>query len=221
MKNIYLMLLLCSLCTAACKKEVDAPTPPVSDFYLGDPSLSSYVFREGTTIVPLNNSTDLVSYLWDLGNGLTSKEKTPVIYFGKGGEYTISLRVTKADGTTSTRKRKVKVLTPVVQSIIIKNIDKWAGLGSSTLDKFNGGDVWVEVYKVDNNVAYEWLDNGNKYPLHFKSEVSKNLPADISQPIVLAVPENANLSEKLSSVADFRYIFRLFVKGYLGYPLII
>jgi PKD repeat protein len=221
MKNIYLMLFLCCLCTAACKKEVDAPTPPVSEFYLGDPSLSSYVVNEATTIVPLNNSTDAVSYLWDLGNGATSTERTPSIYFGKGGEYTVSLTVTKADGTTSTSKREVKVLTPVVRSIIINDINKWVGLGSSTLDKFNGGDVWVEVYKVDNKGSYSQLSNGAfNYPLHFKSEVIKNLSADLSQSIVLAVPENANLTEKLSRVVDFRYVFSLFVKDTSGTHLL-
>ncbi|PTT02371.1 hypothetical protein DBR11_04940 [Pedobacter sp. HMWF019] len=208
MKKTYLIILASILSISACKK-IETPGPEAG-FTLGNTSQSSIIFRQGTVIIPVNNSTNAVSYLWDFGNGKTSTERTPAISFEEGGEFNISLTVKNADGQISSTQRQVKVLTPFASQITITGLDQW----KQNEFKFNGGDVWVEVYKTINPLTYQQiLDRNFEFPVYFKSSVS-TIPSAVSYPIVIDIPEKLSLEDKLGS--KFRLVFALYVKDTSG-----
>jgi PKD repeat protein len=47
--------------------------------------------------------------IWDLGNGVTSKDASPRGLYPEAGSYTVSLTVTSADGTTATKQQTITI----------------------------------------------------------------------------------------------------------------
>ncbi len=83
----------------------------------------------------------ITSWAWDFGDGQTSSTQSPVHTYAKGGQYTVSLKVTTVNGQTSTASTTVTppgnlsltatLQTDVVQvgstgtiDVTVKNIDK-------------------------------------------------------------------------------------------------
>jgi PKD repeat protein len=221
----YLFISLFCLAVISCKKETEPVPEAVSEFYLG-----SEVVKESTTITPINVSKDAVSYLWDFGNGETSTQEIPSIYFGKGGTYTVSLTVKNAAGVSTTSQRKIKVLTPMVKKIMIEDLIEWDGsrLTYQTLKRFKGGDVWLEIYKPLNTESYNQLPGTNNgqasgypdYPLYYRSPVYKNVPANFTGPVVIEVPDAISLTGKNSSDKGYKYTFAVFVQDDKGKHLL-
>lgn len=215
MKKIYFILLISGLGLSACKKQ-DLPPAPVADFYLDTQHSSSITVRENTTIVPINTSANAVSYLWDLGNGKTSTEKTPVLSFPEGGDYTISLTATNKDGSSVTTKKNVKVLALSIYAVKVDNLNKWVGFDFSSLKKFNGGDVWVEIRKHENGKSFKQLPDGSYgYPLYYKTPVYKASSVNDGNSIEIPLPEKVVLTGK-SATAKNTYSFNLYVKDTNG-----
>lgn len=215
MKNLYFIALAICIAGTACKKEATAPNP-TAGFSLGNQQSSSVTVNQGTFMTLANHSTNGTSYLWDFGNGTTSTEKSPGITFDKGGNYTVSLTVKNANGTSSVEKKEVKVLVPVVHVITISDLNKWVGQDFSSLKKFTGGEVWVEITKSLKNTAYTQQPDGSfNYPLYYKSNVYKSASPDHTAPLVIPVHEKVILDGKLSS-DEVRYTFNLYVKDSNG-----
>jgi subtilisin family serine protease/PKD repeat protein len=57
-----------------------------------------------------STSEEAVNWLWDFGNGTQSEEPSPVVHFTEEGTYTISLRITTAEGCISTASQLLTVL---------------------------------------------------------------------------------------------------------------
>ncbi|HET8625556.1 MAG TPA: PKD domain-containing protein [Gemmatimonadales bacterium] len=55
---------------------------------------------------------NVVSWLWEFGDGTTSSSRNPSHTFGAAGRYEVRLRVTDDDGATDTRTRTVEVQAP-------------------------------------------------------------------------------------------------------------
>lgn len=214
----YTIALFFILGLSACKKNNEIPSPEAG-FNFGDAKESSITVKVGTTIVPVNNSSNAVSYLWDLGNGTTSTEKTPVLSFDKGGDFKISLTVKNKDGVVSTVQKQVKVLSPQVNQIKITDLAKWTPFPFSDLTKFAGGTVWVEVYKSKNTLlTYDRILNRDfEFPDYFKSNVV-NVPADATYPVVIDVPGKLALDDKVSK--KYSFVFALYVKDASGTHLL-
>lgn len=219
MKKHYFILLLCALGLNACKKQ-DVPPAPVADFSLDSKHSSSLTLREGTLIIPVNNSTNAVSYLWDLGNGKTSTEKTPGIYFDNKGDFTITLTATNRDGSTVTTKKQVKVLGASYYAVQVDNLNDWNGFNFSSLKKFTGGEVWVEIRLDEHKKTYNELpDKSYDYALYYKSPVVTATPLNGGKSLEIPFPEKVYLKERLKS-SELSYSFNLYVKDANGTHLL-
>jgi PKD repeat protein len=208
MKKICYFFCVIALIILSCKKKEPLPAP-TAGFELG-----LTIATQGVIFTPLNTSQNATSYLWDFGNGLTSKEKVPTFQLTTIGEHKISLTVTNVDGTTSTSSKIVKIVAPMITSIIITNLQNWAGEEFSSLKKFSGGDVWVEIRESKRIASYVVLEDGSyNYPLFFKSPVV-NVQASVTQPVVIKIDSKVILDRDPTS--DKRYSFNLYVKDATG-----
>lgn len=209
MKKFYLLICIVALIISSCKKTAPLPAPTAGF------ELALAIATQGTTFKPLNTSQNATSYLWDFGDGTTSTERVPVFKLATVGDHKISLTVTSADGAISTSSRKVKIVAPIITSITVTNLQKWAGLDFSTLKRFSGGDVWVEIRKHKYNGSYAYHPDGSyDYPLFYKSPVV-NAPANITQPVVIAIKDQVILDGDPTS-SDEKYTFNLYVKDAAG-----
>ena len=96
------------------KKSVNARViaEPVADFTADKERV---VLQSGDSLVSFSNISIGATYNWDFENGLTSKEKNPVVKFDTEGIYNVSLTVT-APGCTKpdTKKMEIKVVESTV-----------------------------------------------------------------------------------------------------------
>lgn len=171
-------------------------------------------------MVPIFNPENPANFLWQVDNGETSKLQNPMFYFGKGGSYNISLTVTNADGKSSTTNKQVKVLTPYFKSVTIKGLNEYKGENFQSLKKFEGGDIWIEIYKEEPGVAYtQFADGSWSYPVYYKTPVLKNVPKGITGDLTMNIPDQVSLTGKLSNGGP-HYVFGLFVKDNNGTHLL-
>jgi hypothetical protein len=209
MKNFYVLICMMALATLSCKKSDPLPAPTAGF------ELALAIATQGATFTPLNTSQNATSYLWDFGDGTTSTEKAPTFKLVTIGDHKISLTVTNADGTTRTSSKNVRIVAPIITSITITNLQNWEGANFSSLKKFSGGDVWVEIKKSKTNAGYDYYPDGSyDYPLFYKSPVV-NVPAKITQPIVIAITDKVVLDGD-PTLSDERYSFNLYVKDAAG-----
>ena len=209
MTKFYLLICTVALTILSCKKTAPLPAP-TAGFELG-----LAIATQGTIFTPLNTSQNGTSYLWDFGDGTTSTEKVPTFKLVSIGDHKISLTVTNADGGISSFSKNVKIVAPIITSITITNLQSWEGSNFSSLKKFSGGDVWVEIKKSKTDAGYEYYPDGSyNYPLFYKSPVV-NVPANVTQPVVIAIPDKVVLDGDPTS-SDERYSFNLYVKDAAG-----
>lgn len=209
MKNFCLLICMVALTVSSCKKSTPLPAP-IAGF-----ELALAIATPGVIITPLNTSQNATSYLWEFGDGTTSTEKVPTFKLVTIGNHKISLTVTNADGAINTSSKNVRVVAPIITSITITNLQNWEGASFSSLKRFSGGDVWVEIKKSKTNASYDYYPDGSyNYPLFYKSPMV-NVPANVTQPIVIAITDKVVLDGDLTS-SDERYSFNLYVKDAAG-----
>lgn len=219
MKKTLLLLTLFMLSFAACKKDQLAPEP-LATFTLGDPNVSSYIRPDEFYAIPLNESKNATSYLWDFGDGRTSTEKAPAISYKEAGTYILSLTATNTDGRTATTRMSITILKPFLKNFTIRRLSEWQGLHFHTLRKFKGGDIWVEVYKPLEKVNYEMQPNTlYNYPLYYKSAVIKNVPANAPSQIIIDVNEEIALDGLRTQ--ETQYVYTVFVRDADGTHVLI
>ena len=91
--------------------------PPIADIggpYSGHMRGSIYFSSSGSQ----DPDGTIVEYEWDFGDGVTSSKKNPVYVYSRAGNYTVTLKVTDDDGTTSTETTSCLV----VQATMIDRI---------------------------------------------------------------------------------------------------
>lgn len=116
MKRIlYLASLLCLSAFSACNKQnindLDINTLTAhklsAGFTIDNPNGK---VNETEVLLLTNTSENAVAYYWDFGNGTTSSLKQPAFSYPRCGNYTITLTVTAADGSTQTIKKDIVAL---------------------------------------------------------------------------------------------------------------
>lgn len=91
----------------ACTNDSEEEQKMVANF-----TLNTTQYNVGEDIKITNTSTsnsEIVSYLYDFGNGTSSTEKEPTFYYSNPGEYIIKLTIKNSDGVTESISTKVTV----------------------------------------------------------------------------------------------------------------
>lgn len=116
MKSIlFLASLICFTTFIACNKQnindLDPNVLAAKKLYVGftidNPNGN---VNETEALLLTNNSENAVAYFWDFGNGTTSSLKQPEFSYPRCGNYTITLTVTAADGSTQSIKKDIVAL---------------------------------------------------------------------------------------------------------------
>jgi PKD repeat protein len=92
-----------------------ANLPPTAAFIYapGKPTTQDVVrFGDAST----DADGQIVSWLWDFGDGATSADQDPTHQYADGGSYPVSLTVTDDDGASSTASRSITVRPAAAQS---------------------------------------------------------------------------------------------------------
>lgn len=183
MKKISLILLL-SAGLLSCKKEVAQPLSTAEFTFNGNADKPPFLV--GMDIPITNNSTNAVSYLWDLGYGKTSTDKEPIFDSDKAGTFTVSLTAANADGKLTTSKQQVQVLQMASSTITLQRLS----LDEINMDK---ADIWLEIMEINPNNAQIQPDGSYLGRLIFKSPILKNLTnnsKEISIPVAEPIEFN-------------------------------
>ncbi|ATD00481.1 S8 family serine peptidase [Pseudoalteromonas spongiae] len=130
-----------------------APVAPVADFTFE---------RDGYNVMFTNASSDrnndIVSYLWDFGDGNTSTEATPVHAYAAAGNYSVSLTTTDAEGLSDTASKDVQISDAnIVVDVKRANLSRTGfmrvellidGATEGTVDVYRNGELYETVENV-------------------------------------------------------------------------
>ena len=150
-KKVLTGFSVATLLLAACQSK-EPEIVPIADFSyeFADLNLRSDLpdlagYPVGTAIKLTNKSRDAVAYLWDLGDGNTSTEKEPTVYYKKSGSYTITLTITSSTSTQRVATQSIKILDCVLKKITLNGF-KWNSLGAvPSWDDAKKADLTIEI----------------------------------------------------------------------------
>lgn len=197
MNKTLLGLTLIILSITACKKDSSSLITPIADFTIDGDTSHSFTIGPYDQYSLINNSSNADSFIWDLGNGTTSKDKEIVLTYPKSGTYKVTLTAINRDGNKSVLSKSIKVVNPILKQVVIKSLNWNSGWGRpSSWPTFTKANVWVEIVKAEPNQDYPVLGNGSfDAPVIYKSRIASNIDSsavpilfDIPQKIVLDIP---------------------------------
>lgn len=141
MKKIYFLAFILLNLLNSCSSDTPEAVKPISAF-----TLSSITVNVGDEIKATNTSTSgvaIVSYAFNFGNDVTSKDKEPTFFYSLPGQYTVSLVIKDANGVSATSYITVKVSE--YNSVLAEN--------PITIN--NDSDVFpIEIGVYENKVFY-------------------------------------------------------------------
>lgn len=193
MKRNLTLLLITVLFFSACKKDKEQIAEPIADFSFAGDTAHSIVFGPYNSCTLVNNSTNADTYVWDLGNGVTSTQKDFAMIYDAPGKYKISLTAINSNGKKSTAVKQVTILTPIIKNVVIDMLGWNSGWGRPVeWPVFKRANVWVEILKGESGKSYPVLSNGSfDAPVVFKSDVVNVDSA--SAPVTFNLSENTIL----------------------------
>lgn len=190
MNRALFFLILVVLSISACKKDSSSPITPIARFTFDGDTSHSLTIGPYDQYSLINASTNSDSFIWDLGNGNTSKDKETVLSYPKSGTYTVTLTSINRNGNKSVASKSVKVVDPILKQVVIKTLNWNSGWGRpTTWPKFTKANVWVEIVKAEPNQDYPVLSNGTfDAPVIYKSRVASNVDSSVA-PLIFDIPQ--------------------------------
>lgn len=132
------------------------PRPPVAAFSFVDDALTVEFTNESS-----DANDDIVSYLWDFGDGATSTEANPIHTYAMNGTYDVSLTTTDASDLSDSVMQSVTVSSNVVVASVKRAmlsrfgnllVDlEYSGTDSDTISIYRDG---VLIHTGDNTGSY-------------------------------------------------------------------
>lgn len=122
-----------------------APAAPIAEFAF-EANYLSVAFTDNSSDV----NGDIVSWVWDFGDGLSSTEQNPSHSFASTGTYNVSLTVTDSQGNSSTSVMDVSVSDVSIEAEVKRAYKSrlgnlrvdiiWSGTGSEMVDIYRNGE---------------------------------------------------------------------------------
>lgn len=211
MKKRYLILILAVILGAGCKKDA-VPPAPKADFTIDSKTAATITVPQDTHLLLSSSSENSVSYLWDFGDGTSSTEQQLIHRFDKAGVFNVSLTVKSFKGQTSSVKKQVKVLAPVINTVSITSLTALAYGLDSDVPKLDKADVWIEIRKSAKGfISNEDPDPTGNVSLVYKSPVLQN-----ATPLSTATFDVGSTLLDLSALNDNKYLITLYAKDQTG-----
>lgn len=213
MKPICSLLIITILGFSACQKDPALkliPAPKAS--FTVDGRSESDITLKSTVNYSLNDlSENGATFAWNLGEGVFSTKKDDVFSISKAGNYTLLLTVKNIRGESAVISKKIKVVSPLLKTIVLSKIN-WNN--DEQIPKSDKADIWMEIVKKEKDKQYPLSPDGLfDAPLVYRSPVIKDaLPNDNS--ITFNIPEKIIIDE--TAVRDGRYGVRLSIKNTSG-----
>nr|WP_136251003.1 S8 family serine peptidase [Ningiella ruwaisensis] len=132
------------------------PAAPNAAFSFADNGLAVDFVNESTDV---NN--DIVSYLWDFGDGMTSTEESPSHIYPATGAYEVTLTATDAEGQSDTETQTVSVSDAVIEVTVKRAMQSRFGHLRVDLNYSGSSSEMVDVYR--NGVLLETVENTGLY----------------------------------------------------------
>jgi len=140
----------------------------------------------------IDNDGNIVSYLWDFGNGDTSTLENPLYSYTLGGTYTITLTITDNDTASNTSSTTATIIKP--NELPIANINgPYSGLINESIQFSSNGSIDND----GNIVSYLW-DFGDNIT-SFNSNPSHVYTTAGNYNVTLTVTDNDNASDSIST----------------------
>jgi len=150
MKNLYLALLSIILLASCSKDDIndgDSSTALEACF-----EISKDTVAVGENLQLTNCSKNAITFSYNLGNGKSSTEESPIIVYQNGGNFTIALTVTDDEMETKTFSRQI-VVTEAESKYLFPDIPVgFSGIPLETgIDPNNGNIYSIEL--LEDNVG--------------------------------------------------------------------
>ena len=134
-----------------CETSSQEVTVEVSDqsfaSFLASPSADTALALPGAMVEFTDQSSNAVSWFWDFGDGSVSTDPNPTHQYSQAGDYTVSLRVTDANGCVATlTDGPFSVISPelLVPNVFTPNGD---GINDAFTVRYTGSeDFYLEVF---------------------------------------------------------------------------
>ncbi len=137
------------------------PIAPVSAF-----SYSADTLNVNFTSQATDADNEIISWLWNFGDGSTSTEQNPTHSYAQGGSYDVSLTVTDATNLSATSTQTLSLADVSLELSVLRS--QRARTGSTIVDlRWSGATADVELYR--DGVLVGQLDNNGKYRDRFNS----------------------------------------------------
>lgn len=140
--------------------------------------------------ISLKNLSDNASdFRWDLGDGTTSKEESPLLSYPKSGEYNVTLTATAANGQLIQRSKKFMVLDRVLKQVKITRLNF-----NSNFDKSPNwpdqkiANVEAVIKKIDADKFPAFANNDYLGEIIYQS-APKALKSNLSETVEIPVVE--------------------------------
>jgi serine protease len=100
--------------------ECESLSETITITVIPSPVASFTAETSGVSHNPINftdESTEAISWLWQFGDGASSSQQNPVYQYTKGGDYTVTLTVTSANGCQSSITKPIDIITSAEHEI--------------------------------------------------------------------------------------------------------
>lgn len=182
MKKSISLIIISIAIIMSCEKEEEVKQEPSACFTFTEAHIFTDSIRE-TTYTPAsfsNCSENSTEYLWDFGDGTTSKDFEPVHQYMNDGEFIVSLEVSNNNGSDTyidtLYVNWISVDKPNIYIYPINTIDL-----SVKLNFPQGGRILTSIPKINNNNWFVNIDSTGKIDQSYDYLFYESIQPDIWQ----------------------------------------
>jgi PKD repeat protein len=166
--------------------------PPVADFNASCSGLTCAFDASGTT-----GDSAIVSYAWTFGDGTSGSGVAPSHTYGSGGDFTVTLTATDANGQTGVETGTVTVAGPPTANFVVSCVNRTCTVHSTSTDGGNPISQWQWNWgdgspTIAPTSPYPWADQTYTYAHSGRYTITLTVidTAGLSASLQLAVVAN-------------------------------